>query len=339
MKTLYFTIALVLACALNCQAQIATYNIGPGGLFAMQATSAFGDFCFNGDYEQTTDGIVWGLDWTSTNTNAATSITVEMMYTLEEGNGPYTVSLNGFNETTHNPAANACAYHVQSITFTPTSYNSNAANSLRLDYTPGGQTHYMQFNGAWGGLFYARVLVTYAMPLPIELIDFRAEPIDRQVLLSWETATETNNDFFTLERSADAITWEPIKQQDGAGNSAAVNVYRLFDERPLEGRSYYRLKQTDFDGAVTISNMKIVDLAPQVNMIVYPNPTSDQLTVQYKEGAQLELFDQFGKPQKVPLQRHDHRYVLDTSGLPSGLYLLRATDGKHAETRMVSVVR
>jgi hypothetical protein len=84
--------------------------------------------------------------------------------------------------------------------------------------------------------------------LPIELLSFSAEVLPGEVLLHWSTATEINNDFFTLERSEDAFAWEIIGQVQGAGTTSQTMHYTFSDRQPLEGLSYYRLKQTDFDG-------------------------------------------------------------------------------------------
>ena len=70
----------------------------------MQATDPFVDWCFFADYEQIVDGSTWGITWTSTNTNTPSSVSVQLFYTLEEANGPYTVTLNGNSETDHNPS-------------------------------------------------------------------------------------------------------------------------------------------------------------------------------------------------------------------------------------------
>jgi len=85
-------------------------------------------------------------------------------------------------------------------------------------------------------------------PLPIELISFSAKSFNNAVQLTWATAAEINNDFFTIERSSDGLNWEIISYVSGAGNSNYVVDYEFTDEMPLEGIAYYRLKQTDFDG-------------------------------------------------------------------------------------------
>src|SRR6185436_3568977 len=93
---------------------------------------------------------------------------------------------------------------------------------------------------------------------PIELIYFDAKLAEGHVELSWATATELNNDFFTVERSADGTHFEEVLRKPGAGNSTVTLYYSDFDEMPLHGYSYYRLKQTDYDGHYTYSEIKTV---------------------------------------------------------------------------------
>jgi len=98
-------------------------------------------------------------------------------------------------------------------------------------------------------------LVDYNHPLPIELISFNAVCDGKNVNLNWSTASETNNDFFTMERSMDASNWEDVLNVNGAGNSSTANYYNASDNQPLPGNSFYRLKQTDYDGTFTYSGI------------------------------------------------------------------------------------
>ena len=103
--------------------------------------------------------------------------------------------------------------------------------------------------------------MTPSWALPIELISFTGEEIDDYNFLKWITASEINNDFFTIEKSLDGINFEPLNNIDGAGNSTSILHYSLTDNLPYE-ITYYRLRQTDFNGifkdseiiAVTRSN-------------------------------------------------------------------------------------
>ncbi len=96
-------------------------------------------------------------------------------------------------------------------------------------------------------------------PLPIKLLAFNAVCTGNKVDLDWATASETNNDYFTVEKSIDGVDWEFVLNMNGAGNSNNILYYKTSDDQPFAGNSYYRLKQTDFNGAFTYSNIAAVD--------------------------------------------------------------------------------
>jgi hypothetical protein len=111
-------------------------------------------------------------------------------------------------------------------------------------------------------------------PLPVKLLNFKAINEKKNVNLKWSTVSEINNDFFTVERSDDGVDWVEIANLKGAGNSNKQNNYSTFDYFPVKGQSYYRLKQTDFDGKYSYSDVETVFLEGNVNadILLYPNP-------------------------------------------------------------------
>ena len=84
--------------------------------------------------------------------------------------------------------------------------------------------------------------------LPVEWLYFAGRYFNQTVQLSWGTASETNNDYFTVQKSADGDYFSPIATVDGAGNSSSIIEYACNDLHPAQGINYYRIKQTDFDG-------------------------------------------------------------------------------------------
>jgi hypothetical protein len=114
---------------------------------------------------------------------------------------------------------------------------------------------------AWSGLstFSDFTGLGNGTPLPISLLDFNAYPVLEQVEIVWTTATEINNDYFTIERSKDGISFEELMKVQGAGNSNQILNYKELDSNPFEGTSFYRLKQTDFDGIYTYSDIRVVN--------------------------------------------------------------------------------
>ncbi|MBI2270658.1 MAG: T9SS type A sorting domain-containing protein [Bacteroidetes bacterium] len=112
-------------------------------------------------------------------------------------------------------------------------------------------------------------------PLPIELLSFSVLPNGNTVDVKWSTATEINNDYFTIERSSDMIGIESIATIDGAGNSNNTLNYSTVDKQPMTGTSYYRLRQTDFDGKYKYYNWVAVNFESEPGGLrfgVYPNP-------------------------------------------------------------------
>ncbi len=93
-----------------------------------------------------------------------------------------------------------------------------------------------------------------ATPLPIELLSFDAHNDGATVLLEWRTATETDNHYFTIERSTDGISYSDLLNTPGAGTSQTAIDYKAHDAEPVAGVSYYRLRQTDFDGSSAVSD-------------------------------------------------------------------------------------
>ena len=116
-----------------------------------------------------------------------------------------------------------------------------------------------------------------ATPLPIELTSFDALLVENRVKLSWETESELNNDFFTLERASDIEKFEKVTTVKGQGTLNSKTDYSFMDENPLLGVSYYRLKQTDFDGKFTYSTLRKIEITEiETHFKIYPNPAVDR---------------------------------------------------------------
>lgn len=170
-------------------------------------------------------------------------------------------------------------------------------------------------------------------PLPIELLYFEAEAAaNNTVGLSWETASEINNDYFTIERAADARNWEEIAQIDGAGNSHSRLTYSTVDDRPLAGTNYYRLKQTDYNGDFVYSDIEAVNLGEPERLKLYPNPTKQLLTVEGNpyELQELQLLNIHGQVMPLYIEANPdntNRLQLDLSQLKTGIYLLHTRNG------------
>lgn len=102
-------------------------------------------------------------------------------------------------------------------------------------------------------------LIAYCAPLPIELFSFTGFSDNRTNVLTWETASEKNNDYFELERSVDGEVWETVAKVDGAGTTTDVHTYSYLDTDFEYVMNYYRLKQVDYDGTEKESGIIVID--------------------------------------------------------------------------------
>lgn len=111
--------------------------------------------------------------------------------------------------------------------------------------------------------------------LPIELVSFHGSLVDKTVQLNWLTASEINNNYFLIERSADAVHYDSIGIVRGAGTSIAENNYSFADAFPNAGTNYYRLRQVDYDGSFSFSNAIGIRMIANESQIIqiYSNPS------------------------------------------------------------------
>jgi hypothetical protein len=121
------------------------------------------------------------------------------------------------------------------------------------------------------------------VPLPIELLNFSGKLLPNSISLNWSTASEINNDYFTIERSSNGINFNEIAQKDGAGTSITTIEYSIIDNNPFNGINYYRLKQTDFDGTSKLSSIIGVEFYKEENLLnnIHPNPTTTDINFDF----------------------------------------------------------
>jgi len=202
--------------------------------------------------------------------------------------------------------------------------------------------------------------------LPVQLMSFDAKAIGNwqnaiinlQVLCTWQTASEVNNDYFEIQRSVDgsqpacqtcpgvAGRFKAIGKVKGNGTSNMVNSYQFTDvSAPLDmtGTLYYRLKQVDFDGKSTLSDVRVVNLKqPNNDWNIYPNPTTNELHIETTgtEKFDVQLFDITGKKVMENIL-FTNTTNINTSSLYQGMYFVRITDadGVLIKTQKVAVVR
>ena len=165
--------------------------------------------------------------------------------------------------------------------------------------------------------------------LPVSLLSFDATLIkDNKVEVDWATASENNSDYFELEHSQDGLVWADLGRVDAAGSSATLLNYSFDDENPYMGVCFYRLKQVDRDGNVTVSKTLTVhiDQQPILTLRIYPNPATSYLFVESTVQT-IAVFNTAGQRMPVRVNKQgDSKMMLDVSSLPVGAYVVNAGD-------------
>jgi hypothetical protein len=182
------------------------------------------------------------------------------------------------------------------------------------------------------------VNVTCAMVLlPVEWLDFQAKLVndDRHTACTWQTATELHNDFFTVERSVDGLNWESLGTVQGAGTTHDPQTYEWLDRHPYGGISYYRIAQTDFNGAVDYSVIRSVERKQKTPFAVYPNPGNQRFTLMGYETGDLVVFDALGRRVPFSLTLSGE---LTLHGAASGTYILELRKEYSLEAERIRLV-
>lgn len=172
--------------------------------------------------------------------------------------------------------------------------------------------------------------ILVSVSLPVELLSFIVKPAGVNVQIDWTTASETNNDYFTVSRSKDGISFEEVLKINGAGNSNILLHYSTIDCNPNNGISYYRLKQTDFDGKFIYSNIESVNFEKYSEVNIYPNPFSTYATIVISDTSEiinynLCIYNNFGAV-VINTTVLNQLTTIDTSQLPSGIYFYKVAN-------------
>jgi Secretion system C-terminal sorting domain len=175
--------------------------------------------------------------------------------------------------------------------------------------------------------------------LPIELLSFTGSFQQNKNYLSWTTASEKNNKGFQIERSYDAIHWLSIGYVKGVGNSATQNSYNYQDASPL-GLSYYRLRQQDFDGTETFSNIVSIKSESKTKVILAPNPVQNDLVIAFESETYAEEVNVYDMLGRVIFQskKPSNRLEVDMRNVQAGMYIVEINvDGKRVREKVLKV--
>ena len=178
--------------------------------------------------------------------------------------------------------------------------------------------------------------VGWGTTLPIIISLWEATNLEKSVLLEWSTASEENNDYFTIERSTNGVSWVAIGKVSGAGTTSMTNYYSFEDKKPVGGISYYRLKQTDYNGEYSYSSVKCINRPDNANdsFTVYTNKNMNAFVVEgdVVAACPIEIYNTVGEriynvsfnPVSV------NKVFINVQNLPVGTYFVKICNGSKA---------
>lgn len=330
-STANFRPDICLTSAVGCTAPS---NDNCSGAISITASTTYtvSDYCATPD-----DALCSG----STENNIWYSWTVPATWT---GNTYFQLYNQNCQQGVNSPGAQVSIYNANQVCATTTSciVYSNQANDedITIGWTPTpGATYLITFDGNGGEVCTMNFAITNVVVLPIELLAFDAVKLNNSVSLFWSTASETNNNFFSIERTNDAVNYETIATVKGAGNSTQLKEYSALDAKPLAGTSYYRLKQVDYDGKVSYSALKTVEFKELIPLSfdVIPNPAGEENILLNFSGSgnsnvNFTIFDVTGKKissQSLSLDGEGkNSYLINNNlHLSPGIYIIKAENG------------
>jgi hypothetical protein len=206
----------------------------------------------------------------------------------------------------------------------------------------GTNTPYFGFTGSTGGLTNQQTFCLPSVLLPVEMTEFEVACEDGSAAIHWKTETERDNSYFTLEKSCDGVNFQAIKQIAGSGTTQQVQTYETTDEHLCAGVTYYRLSQTDIDGEQEVLGIRSTkSCVMPTELVVFPNPATDELTVSWNGKAVKELVLCNAIGQRVLVKNDWNEQAssatMDVSGLAAGVYYLTVNQTFGKETIKVVV--
>lgn len=240
------------------------------------------------------------------------------------------------HEWSYQIGSNPIVYR-NSVTITPVSNCGSAGTAIGWnfdDFTTGEPVTFRFLS--WGAsninanIRIGNIVLGGIAALPVELVHFEAKPEPSGILLQWQTASETDNEYFEIEHAHDGINFEPIARIAGAGTTLTSRSYAFLHRTPALGANYYRLKQVDFDGTQSFSPIEAETFGSKSDLRVFPTLVQDFIHIQRfpdaaDEPVMVEIFDLNGQ---VVLSVWtaallDEKFLIDY--FPPGLYVVRVS--------------
>lgn len=204
-----------------------------------------------------------------------------------------------------------------------------STSSFTIDYT---EAHGFSDNPALRGIELSDFIFCASI-LPIDLLSFKGNEQERMVNLSWTTLTETNNDLFEIYHSTDSRNFNLITSLKGKGNNSTLANYSFLHESPKTGINYYKLKQIDYDGRSSQSDIIAVNIdGVSSRLNIHPNPTSGSVNITTdSDEFELKIYNAVG----TIIMKTDQRFI-DLTSQPKGIYYFQlASNNVIIETKKV----
>ncbi|RFC53262.1 T9SS type A sorting domain-containing protein [Brumimicrobium aurantiacum] len=206
------------------------------------------------------------------------------------------------------------------------SFASGGSSGLTINYSAGIitlkdiNTNHIPVNAT---KYFTIGSVSGMTPLPVKLTDFNYNCIKGRTIIEWTTASESNNDYFTVEKSTEGNTYDVIKKIEGKGNTSSETHYSIVDETKNFGTTYYRLSQTDFDGKKKVLETITSNCNDEKIIQIYPNPTSDDVYLALNSNVnhvEVQIYNLLGQPIKQEIVTSSRWLQLPNQ---NGIYLLK----------------
>lgn len=210
-----------------------------------------------------------------------------------------------------------------------------------MDFDPNSGTANV-YRFAQSDAFIAKYADVGTSILPVELISFSADADCFEKEIRWETASETNNDFFILEKSTDGIDFYELTRMDGAGNSNLPRSYQYTDRQVGDENNYYRLKQTDVNGDFHYSQIIPVHSVSDdcIELLAFPNPFSNQLQIYFSNQniSLINISDLLGKEIFSVADPETSIIDFSTGTWSPGMYLISVVT-KNNQTKTLKIIK
>lgn len=179
-----------------------------------------------------------------------------------------------------------------------------------------------------------------ALLLPVKLSTFSVQKAGKSAQLDWITNQETNSSHFIIQRSANGRIWNDIARVNAAANSSIRLTYKAYDNTPVNGTNYYRLKQFDNDGRFEISAVKSINFKTAYDVNIWPNPAKDFININLaksdNELLNIQLTDIAGKVVKS-LSSAQAAIKISTVGIAKGLYFISIKNNSNSFTQKIII--